>query len=132
MELKMSDNLRRMLEENKKLSLDKEESDKPRLIINMGKKSNNGFRIPTDADLGYESVDVENASLEEIKRYVSEHTSGEKYHYDLAEGGAIMVSFPKFVEMINDGYNIYKAEVINENYINIQYQKEIKREGKGR
>ena len=132
MKLKMSENLRRILEENKELSLKKDENTKPKLIINMGKKKNKGFRILTDADLGYESVNVENASLEEIKRYVREHTSDEKYHYDLAEGGMIVVSFPKFVEMVNDGYNIYKSEVINENYINIQYQKEIKREGKGR
>ena len=132
MQLKMPSNLRKIMEENKEISLKKDESDKSRLIINMGKKTNKGFRIPTDEDLGYESVNVENASLEEIKRYVSEHTSGEKYHYDLAEGGMMFVSFPKFVEMINDGYNIYKAEVLNENFINIEYQKEIMREGKGR
>ena len=128
----MSENLRKIMEENKELVLKKDESDEPRLIINMGKKFNNGFRILTDADLGYERINAENASLEEIKKYVREHTSGEKYNYDLAEGGMIVVSFPKFVEMINDGYNIYKSEVINENYINIRYQKEIKREGKGR
>ena len=132
MKLKMSENLRKIMEENKELVLKKDESDEPRLIINMGKKFNNGFRILTDADLGYERINAENASLEEIKKYVREHTSGEKYNYDLAEGGMIVVSFPKFVEMINDGYNIYKSEVINENYINIRYQKEIKREGKGR
>lgn len=110
------------MEENKRMELIKNENEKPKLIINMGKKNNDKI------NQNY----VENASFEEIKRYVKEHTSGVKEHYDLAEGGAIIVSFSKFVEMINEGYNIYKSEVISEDFISIQYQKEIKREGRGR
>ena len=135
MKLKISDNLRKMMEKEK-LSLDKSESDKLRLIVNMGKKDNKGFKPLTDDDLyddiSKDKINLDNPSLDEIKKYVSEHTSGIRKHYDLAEGGTILVSFSKFVEMINDGYNIYQSEVINENFINIRYQKEIKREGRGR
>ena len=70
--------------------------------------------------------------LEGIKKYVKEHTSGVKEHYNLSEGGIMVVSFPRFVEMIEEGYNIYKSEVLNKDYINIAYQKEIKRESRGR
>lgn len=112
MALKMSKNLIEAMEKNKRLALDKEKSKEPRLIINMGKKTE--------------------PSLEEITEYVKQHTSGKRYHYDLAEGGSIIVSFKEFVKMISDGYNIYKSEVLNENYISIQYQKEVKREGRGR
>lgn len=140
MKLKISSNLRQAMEKNKKMEL---ENSPGRLIINMsGKKNNKGFRPLTDLDL--ESNDVANeksskedglinidgASLEEVKAYVMAHTSGVKYHYDLAEGGVILVSFREFVGMIQDGYNIIKAEVLNENYISIEYQKEIKREMK--
>ena len=127
MGLKMSDNLRKTLTEK--------ESDKPKLIINMGKKNNYGFRPLTDEDLegnAKEDIDLDNASLETITKYVKEHTSGDRKHYDLMEGGKIFVSFPKFVEMINDGYNIYKSEVISKDFISIEYQKEIKRKMGGR
>lgn len=136
MGLKMSKNLRKIMEENWQMELDKNESNKPRLIINMGKKKDDGFRPLTDDDLDdklqKEDINLDNISLDEIIKYVKEHTSGVREHYDLAEGGVMCVSFPKFVEMINDGYNIYQSEVINENFINIRYQKEIKREGRGR
>lgn len=138
MELKLSKDLMRMVEERKKMELDRETSEQPRLIINMEKKKTNGFRIPNDHDLDDKyretkrEIDVNNISLEEIKQYVREHTSGKKNHYDLAEGGVMVVSFKEFIKMINDGYNIYKSEVINENNISIRYQREIKREGRGR
>ena len=125
MGLKLSPDLKRIVE-NKKLSLERE--DKPRLIINMGNKK--GFRPLTDDDLTSD-YDYHNFSLDKIKAYVKEHTSNEKKHYDLAEGGVIMVTFEEFVKMINEGYNIYKSEVINEKFISIQYQREIKRDGRG-
>ena len=121
MTLKMSKNLIEAIEKNKRLALDKEKSNEQRLIINMGKKTNDGLKVSTD-----------NLSLEEVNKYVLEHTSGEKYHYDLSEGGVLIVAFQKFVEMINNGYNIYKSEVLNKDLISIHYQREIKREGRGR
>ena len=117
MPLKISKNLMKNINENNELKLDKEESTTPRLIINMGKKEKK------------EPIDY---SDEGIIKYVKEHTSGKKEHYDLAEGGSIMVTFDKFVEMVNEGYNIYYSEVLNKDYISIRYQREIKREGRGR
>jgi len=130
MTLKISKDLIEAMEKNKRLALDKEKSSESRLIINMGKKTDKGFKVPTDFEL--DSNRTDNFSLEEIIKYVREHTSEKKNHYDLAEGGLIMVTFPEFVRMVNDGYNIYKSEVLNENFISIQYQREIKREGRGR
>ncbi len=128
MALKLSNNLMKIVQDNDQMVLDKEKSSESRLIINMGKKS---FKnLNTNPDLASDNID--NFSLEEIVKYVREHTSGKKNHYDLAEGGLVMVTFPEFVRMVNDGYNIYKSEVLNENSISIQYQREIKREGRGR
>ena len=126
MALKLSKNLMKMAEERKKIQLDKEESSKPRLIINMGGKK----KTITSEESNEEMTD--NLSLDEIIEYVRRHTSGKKEHYDLAEGGSIMVTFDKFVEMVNEGYNIYYSEVLSRDFISIRYQKEIKREGRGR
>ncbi len=130
MGLIMSNNLKEAMKKNKELVLDKEESSEPRLIINIENNKTDGFRVPTNDDLGYDiPVDV---SLEGVTKYVKEHTSNQKYDYEMGEGGVIIVPFKRFVEMINDGYNIYYSEVLNENAISIKYQKELKREGRGR
>jgi len=127
MNLKLSPDLRRMVE-NGKLSLEKEET--PKLIINMGNTGNPKLKI----NMGNKKTLAESypSSLSEITDYVAKHTSGVKHEYELAEGGSIMVTFDEFQKMVNEGYNIYKSEVISENFISIQYQKEIKREERGK
>ncbi len=132
MALKLSNNLMKIVQDSNKIVLDKEKSSESRLIINMGKKTDKGFKVPTDLDFEIDSNKTNDFSLEEIIKYVREHTSEKKNYYDLAEEGSIMVTFSEFVKMVNDGYNIYKSEVLNENFISIQYQREIKREGRGR
>ncbi len=75
-----------------------------------------------------EIVKPSKMALEEVKQYVLAHTAKTKSHYDLvAEAGSIIVSFEEFIKMINDGYEIYKSEVLNENLISIVFQKEMKR-----
>ncbi len=131
MALIMSENLKEAIKKRERLTLDKEESSGSRLIINMGKKEDDTLRMPNDSDLGINKT--EDLSLAEVTKYVKEHTSDKKEDYDtLYEAGAIIVPFQRFVEMINDGANIYYSEVLNKNAISIKYQQGVKREGRGR
>ena len=102
MKLKISPNLKKAMEQNKKMTID---------------KNNKGFKISTDLD----NFD------EDIYSYVVKHTSGIKYDYLSSEGGLIIVSFDEFKRMVDDGYNIISADIISDNMISIEYQKEIKR-----
>lgn len=87
----------------------------------------NGFMV--GGDLIKEELDISKMTFEQIKQYVLEHTVKVKSRYELvAEAGAIVVPFSEFVKMVNDGYEIYKSEVLNENLISIEFQKEMKRD----
>ena len=103
-----------------------------RLVINIDGKHDNGFRIPTEEDLSDKkenrlkvSIDNKDGTLELIKQYVKENTSGIRYYYDNQEEGKMIITFSEFVKMIEDGYNIIKAEVFNERMISVEYQKEM-------
>ena len=75
-----------------------------------------------------EEVDISNMTFEEVETYVKKHTVKVKSNYGPGESGAIIVPFSQFIEMINDGYEIYKSEVLNKMFISIEYQKEIKKD----
>ena len=61
-------------------------------------------------------------SLDYVKKYVKEHTSGIRYGDGLMEG-AIISSFDKFVSYVNEGYNIIKAEVLNKDLISFEFER---------
>ena len=67
-------------------------------------------------------------TLDEIEAYVKSHTSGIRKYDNVCEGGNIIVTLNEFINMVNEGYNIISAEVLNENMISIDYQKEIKKD----
>ena len=69
------------------------------------------------------NIDLKNFTIEDVKRYVMEHTSGVRYDYDMMSMGKIIVSFSDFVNMVNDGYNIVNSEVLNKDMISIEFQK---------
>ena len=71
-----------------------------------------------------ETPDISKMTIDDVKKYVMLHTAKTKSNYEPGESGAIIVPFSQFVEMINDGYEIYKSEVLNRLYISIEYQKE--------
>ena len=122
MTLKISDNLlKRMNEGNTsrlKLSKNLEEN------LDMTKT---GFQIAGDLDTK-EELDISKMTLDDIKDYVEKHTAKVKSNYKAGEGGVIIVPFSQFVDMINDGYEIYKSKVLNEKFISIEFQKEMKKE----
>ena len=62
-------------------------------------------------------------TIEEMKEYVKRHTSGVKLETMLTSGGGGRIAtFEKFVEMVRDGYNIVKANVLNYDMIDVKYQ----------
>ena len=73
------------------------------------------------------NIDLKNFTIEDVKRYVMEHTSGVRYDYDMMSMGKIIVSFLDFVNMVNDGYNIVNSEVLNRDMISIEFQKICKK-----
>ena len=123
MGLKFSDNLKKMMYNGEtSFSLDKN-------------GSNNYFRIPGNDDLNYSPSSentFSNSTIEKVREYVDAHTSGVKANYDLSDEGSMIVTFPRFIEMINNGYNIYESEVINKDLVSIRFQKEVKRQGMSR
>ena len=119
MKIKISDNLlKKTVDNTPKLKLSKNLEIK-REPLDM---TETGFQRAGDLD-----TEKEKMTLEDIKDYVKHHTAKDKSNYNTCEGGATIVSFSQFVEMINDGYEIYKSEVLNENFISIEFQKEMKR-----
>lgn len=84
---------------------------------------NNGFYIP--GDLGGDikpaknSEDIKNNSFkfsgnknetaDEIKNYIANVQSGVKTHGTVSGGGIILVTFDKLKDMVNNGYNIIRA-----------------------
>ena len=73
-------------------------------------------------------------TLDEVTDYVITHTSDGPQEYEFKEaGGSIIVSFDNFVKMVEEGYNIYDAVVLNEKLISIKFDKGRNRpEGRGR
>ena len=125
MGLKISNNLLKKMNEEPevKLKLSKD------LIAKEARldMSSQGFKRAGDLTTE-ETLKPSKMTFEEVEQYVLAHTAKTKSHYDLvAEAGSIIVSFEEFIKMINDGYEIYKSEVLNENLISIVFQKEMKR-----
>ena len=119
MRLKISDNLLNKMKED----------NAPRLKLSKNFEKNlemskAGFKIAGELDTK-EEVDISEMTLDDIKDYVEKHTAKSKSNYVAGESGVIIVSFSQFVEMINDGYEIYKSEVLNKNFISIEFQKEM-------
>ena len=74
---------------------------------------------------------VNDMTVEEMKKYVKKHTSGVRLDESLCSaGGGRIATFKKFVEMVQDGYNIVKANVINYDMIDVVYQKRLNNEKK--
>ena len=109
MTLKISDNL--------KTKMNEENGSRLKLSKNMERLS-----------IKEEKIDISKMTLEDIKTYVRLHTVKTKSTYVAGESGVIIVPFSQFVEMIEDGYEIYKSEVLNKFYISIEYQKELKKD----
>lgn len=122
MTLKISDNLKKRMNEGNTSRLKLSKNFEENLDI-----TKTGFKIAGDLDTK-EELDISSMTLDDIKDYVKRHTAKVKSNYVAGEGGAIIVPFSQFVEMINDGYEIYKSEVLNKMFISIEYQKEMKKD----
>lgn len=75
----------------------------------------------------------------EINDYVKSCVSGIKLPngfngYTLSEAGRMIVSFPKFIQMVSSGYNIISADYLGNDNVDIEYQKfmEFNNKKKGR
>lgn len=65
-------------------------------------------------------------TIEEMKEYARRHTSGKKLDtMECIAGGGRIASFEKFVEMVNEGYNIVKADVLGYDMIDVVFQKKM-------
>lgn len=67
-------------------------------------------------------------SDKEINDYVKSYVSGIKLPngfngYTLSEAGRMIVSFPKFIQMVSSGYNIISADYLGNDNVDIEYQK---------
>lgn len=74
-------------------------------------------------------------SKEEVLEYIKNHTIGEKIASSLcSQAGGRIATFSKFVEMVEDGYNIVKANLVSyvngEYLIDMEYQLEMKKDKK--
>lgn len=98
--------------------------------FSLERNGDNYFSIPTNDDLNYSNLIENDSSIASVKKYVNKHTSGTRINYELSDEGSMLVTFSKFIEMIDNGYNIYESHVINSDLINIKFQKEIKPKGK--
>lgn len=84
------------------------------------------------------SEDLTTKSIKDkIEDYILTVASGKKYEAIselgvLCGGGKIIVTFEKFQEMVNDGYNIISAKCINTNMIEVEFQQFKKDKIEGR
>jgi hypothetical protein len=70
-------------------------------------------------------------TIEEMREYAKKHTSGVRLAtMECSEGGGRIATFEKFVEMVQNGYNIVKADVINYDMIDVEFQKRMTDEKK--
>jgi len=72
-------------------------------------------------------------SVDEVKDYLLTVVSGQRFGSECELGtlsgqGSMIVSFDRLKDMVNNGYNIVKAECINPNVIAIEFQ-EYKKDG---
>jgi len=74
-----------------------------------------------------EIINKTNNNIDKIKDYLLTIVSGKKdYVCELGVldgAGEMVVSFERLMQMVEEGYNIVKAEVINANMILIEFQK---------
>ena len=85
-------------------------------------KGNKYFKPAGDLSIVAKPLEIGD-NLEKIKKYVKENTSGIRYGFEETNGGGkIIISFSRFVEMVEEGYNIISSEVLNEELISIEFQ----------
>lgn len=93
------------------------------------KKENNNFYNPGDLSVDdKKNIDVKNCTLDDIQDYLVSVVSGHEYEQVcdlgvLTSEGEMIVSFAKLKQMVNEGYNIVRAEAFNVDMIMVKFQK---------
>lgn len=104
-----------------------------KLSINMSSGSNNNYKVKEKNEISIS----DNPSVDEIKTYLENITSGIKYDniYEFGEGvinaGEVIVSLEEVKRMVAEGYNIVRTKYHNPLMIEVEFQEIIKK-GRGR
>ena len=85
------------------------------------------FRNPGDLNVGQ---NVTKNKLDEINDYLLTVVSGKKYDGVCELGvlmgsGRMIVSLEQLMKMVDEGYNIVSANVLNDNMIEVEFQKYV-------
>ena len=98
------------------------------------KNKNGYFQAAGDLQFGINEPSRD-YSIQEIEDYLLTVVSGERISESkfgtLSGEGRMIVSFDRLKDMVNNGYNIIKAECINPNMISIEFQEYRRDVGKG-